>query len=139
MPTNLSPKSTANAKVLPSTGTPGDVSDTLAYGIYNTDAFFSGAADQISYVHGKLGGNILDIELEVANVYKAYEESCLEYSYLLNHTYMTLLASECLTIIYLCLLIIIIKILQGGTGVVVINVFAWVRSQVCRHSPPHGY
>ncbi len=84
MPTNLSPKSTANAKVLPSAGTPGDVSDTLAYGIYNTDAFFSGAADQISYVHGKLGGNILDIELEAANVYKAYEESCLEYSYLLN-------------------------------------------------------
>ena len=33
---------------------------------------------------------------------------------------------------------VIIKILQGGTGVV-INVIAWVRSQVCRHSPPHGY
>ena len=39
----------------------------------------------------------------------------------------------------LLVLIIIIKILQGGTGVVVINVIAWVRSQVCRHSPPHGY
>ncbi len=84
MPTNLSPSSTENAKVLPATGLPGDVSDNLAYGIYTTDSFYSGAADQISYVHGKLGGNILDIELEVGNVYKAYEESCLEYSYLLN-------------------------------------------------------
>ena len=28
--------------------------------------------------------NILDLEIEAANVYKAYEESCLEYSYLLN-------------------------------------------------------
>ena len=84
MPTDLSPISTQNAKVLPATGTPGDVSDNLAYGVYTTDAFYSGAADQVSYVHGKLGGNILDIELEVGNVYKAYEESCLEYSYLLN-------------------------------------------------------
>ena len=84
MPTDLSPLSTANAKVLPATGLPGDVSENLAYGIYTTDAFYSGAADQVSYVHGKLGGNILDIELEVGNVYKAYEESCLEYSYLLN-------------------------------------------------------
>jgi len=84
MPTDLSPASTANAKVLPSLGSPSDVSDRLAYGIYNTDAFYSGAADQVSYVHGKLGGNILDIEIETANVYKAYEEACLEYSYLLN-------------------------------------------------------
>jgi hypothetical protein len=84
MPTDLSPASTTNAKVLPSLGSPGDVSDKLAYGIYNTDAFYSGAADQVSYVHGKLGGNILDIEIETANVYKAYEEACLEYSYLLN-------------------------------------------------------
>ena len=64
MPTNLSPISTANALVLPASGSPGDVSDALAYGIYNTDSFYSGAADQISYVYGKLGGNILDIELE---------------------------------------------------------------------------
>ena len=28
----------------------------------------------------------------------------------------------------------VIKIFQGGTGVV-FNVIAWVRSQVCRHSP----
>ena len=84
MPTDLSPISSVNARVLPATGLPGDVSESLAYGIYTTDAFFSGAADQVSYVHGKLGGNILDIELEVGNVYKAYEESCLEYSYLLN-------------------------------------------------------
>jgi hypothetical protein len=84
MPTDLSPDSTASAKVLPSTGSPSDVLVRLAYGIYNTDAFCSGAADQVSYVHGKLGGNILDIEIETGNVYKAYEEACLEYSYLLN-------------------------------------------------------
>jgi len=84
MTTALNPSSTVNAKVLPSNGAPGDVSAALAYGIYSTDAFFSGAADQVSYVHGKLGGNILDIEIEAGNVYKAYEEACLEYSYLLN-------------------------------------------------------
>jgi len=84
MTTALNPSSTVNAKVLPSIGTPSDVSAGLAYGIYLTDAFFSGAADQVSYVHGKLGGNILDIEIEASNVYKAYEEACLEYSYLLN-------------------------------------------------------
>ena len=84
MPTDLNPKSTTNSKVLPSAGNPSDVSDSLAYGIYSTDAFYSGAADQVSYVYGKLGGNILDIELETTNVYKAYEEACLEYSYLLN-------------------------------------------------------
>lgn len=84
MPTDLNPISTTNSKVLPSAGDPSDVSSSLAYGIYSTDAFYSGAADQVSYVYGKLGGNILDIEIETANVYKAYEEACLEYSYLLN-------------------------------------------------------
>ena len=39
--------------------------------------------------------------------------------------------------IYMCV-IIIIKIFQGGTGVV-FDVIEWVRSQLCRHSPPHGY
>jgi hypothetical protein len=84
MPIDLSPKSTVNAKTLPATGSASDVQATLAYNIYTTSAFNSGAADQVAYVYGKLGGNILDIEIEPANVYKAYEESCLEYSYLLN-------------------------------------------------------
>lgn len=84
MPIDLSPKSTVNAKVLPATGSSSDVQATLAYNIYTTAAFNNGASDQVAYVYGKLGGNILDIEIEPANVYKAYEESCLEYSYLLN-------------------------------------------------------
>ena len=84
MPTDLSPVSTTSALILPSTGTHSDVTDALAFGIYSTAAFISGAVDQVSYVHGKLGGNVLDIELEPANVYKAYEEACLEYSYIVN-------------------------------------------------------
>jgi hypothetical protein len=32
----------------------------------------------------KLGGDVLDIELNTANVYTAYEEAVLEYSYIVN-------------------------------------------------------
>jgi hypothetical protein len=84
MPTNLKPASQLSAVVLPSTGVAADVQATLAYGVYTTDPFNNGAADQVAYVYNKLGGNILDIELTVSNVYNAYEESCLEYSYLVN-------------------------------------------------------
>jgi len=84
MPTNLQPASTTSAVVLPSTGTYSDVSDALAYGIYNTAAFISGAVDQVAYTYVKLGGNILDLEITPKNVYNSYEEACLEYSYLLN-------------------------------------------------------
>jgi len=84
MPTNLQPASTVSAVVLPATGSATDVQATLAYGIYSTTAFNSGAADQVAYVYNKLGGNILDVELTPSNVYNAYEEACLEYSYLLN-------------------------------------------------------
>jgi hypothetical protein len=81
---DLEPKSSTSTVVLPATGTAGDVADTLAYGIYTTDAFLSGASDQVAYVYNKLGGNILNLELTPSNVYNSYEESCLEYSYLLN-------------------------------------------------------
>ena len=84
MPTDLSPSSTTSALVLPATGTHSDVASSLAFGIYSTAPFVSGAVDQVSYVYGKLGGNVLDIELETTNVYKAYEEACLEYSYIVN-------------------------------------------------------
>jgi len=47
-------------------------------------AFLSGAADQVAYTYKKLGGDVLDIELTEGNVYAAYEESVLEYSYLVN-------------------------------------------------------
>tara|TARA_Y100000593_G_scaffold84297_1_gene159554 strand:+ start:3347 stop:4681 length:1335 start_codon:yes stop_codon:yes gene_type:complete len=56
---------------------------SLDSGLYST-TFISGAADQVSYVYKKLGGDVLDIELSVANVYSSYEEAVLEYSYLVN-------------------------------------------------------
>ena len=84
MPTNLQPKSTLSAVVLPETGTHSEVSNLLAYGIYTADTFISGAVDQVAYTYNKLGGNVLDIELTTRNVYNAYEEACLEYSYLIN-------------------------------------------------------
>ena len=84
MPTNLQPASTTNALVLPASGDPDDVSAVLAYNIYATDAFYSGASDQVAYTYNKLGGNVLDLEITPSIVYNAYEESCLEYSYLIN-------------------------------------------------------
>ena len=84
MPTNLQPASTLSAVVLPATGTHSDVLSALAYGIYTTSSFVSGAVDQVAYVYNKLGGNVLDLEITPNNVYNAYEEACLEFSYLIN-------------------------------------------------------
>ena len=84
MPTNLQPASTVSAVVLPATGNTDDVISSLSYGIYNTDAFISGAADQVAYTYNKLGGRVLDLEITTPIVYNAYEEACLEYSYLIN-------------------------------------------------------
>ncbi len=81
----LTPASTLSAIVLPSAGNLVDVASSLPFGIYsNSEAFISGAADQVAYVYKKLGGDILDIELTTGNVYAAYEEAVLEYSYLVN-------------------------------------------------------
>ena len=81
----LTPKSNLSKVILSSTGSTDDVTSALPYGIYtsNTD-FISGAADQVAYTYKKLGGDVLDIELTNANVYAAYEESVLEYSYIIN-------------------------------------------------------
>jgi hypothetical protein len=85
MPVNLQPSSQTSALVLPSTGTHSDVAGVLAYGIYSgSESFISGAVDQVTYVYNKLGGNVLDLEIQPDNVYNAYEEACLEYSYLVN-------------------------------------------------------
>jgi len=81
---NLTPASSTSVSKLSSTGTSGAVADLLAYGIYNTATFLVGAADQVTYTYQKLGGDILDIELKDAQVYNAYEEATLEYSYLVN-------------------------------------------------------
>ena len=82
---NLNPASTSNANIFPVTGAAANVSTTLPFGIYaGSTAFLSGAADQVAYTYKKLGGDVLDIELAEGNVYAAYEEAVLEYSYLVN-------------------------------------------------------
>ena len=81
----LSPESQMSKSILPPTGTVGDVATSLPLGIYDSsNAFLSGAADQVAYTYKKLGGDVLDIELKASNVYANYEEAVLEYSYLVN-------------------------------------------------------
>ena len=85
MPTNLQPISQTSAIILSSTGTAGDVATAVPFGVYNSsDNFLSGAALQVNFVYKRLGGDVVDIELTDANVYAAYEEAVLEYSYILN-------------------------------------------------------
>lgn len=80
----LSPISNSSLVVLPPTGTKGDVTGSLPFGIYTGADFISGAVDQVAYVYRKLGGEVLDIEITANQVYSAYEESVLEYSYIVN-------------------------------------------------------
>jgi len=85
MPTNLSPRSQASAIVLTKTGSVTQVAAAVPFGMYTSSAeFLSGAATQVAYVYKKLGGDVVDIELTPANVYAAYEEAVLEYSYIIN-------------------------------------------------------
>lgn len=85
MPRDLSPKSQTSAIILTSTGSAELVSAAVPFGIYTGSAAFrSGASDQVAYVYKKLGGDVVDIELTPANVYAAYEEAVLEYSYIFN-------------------------------------------------------
>ena len=46
--------------------------------------FLLGSADQVAYTYRKLGGDVLDIELTKEQVFAAYEEAVLEYSYIVN-------------------------------------------------------
>ena len=87
----LTPSSTLSAVVLPITGAASNVNAAVPYKIYSdplaplySEEFMTGAVDQVSYVYKKLGGDILDIEITEGNVDAAYEESVLEYSYLVN-------------------------------------------------------
>jgi hypothetical protein len=83
----LTPVSTTSAIVLPITGTHSNVNSTsnpLPFGIYTSNAFVSGAVDQVAYTFKKLGGDVLDLEITEFQVYSAYEEAVLEYSYIVN-------------------------------------------------------
>ena len=83
----LTPVSTTSAIVLPITGTHSNVNSAtnpLPFGIYTSTSFVSGAVDQVAYTYKKLGGDVLDLEITEHQVYSAYEEAVLEYSYIVN-------------------------------------------------------
>ena len=93
----LTPASTTSKVILTSTGSVASTSNGAGntthypFGLYAdsdsalySETFISGASDQVAYTYKKLGGDVLDIELTVGNVYAAYEESVLEYSYHIN-------------------------------------------------------
>ncbi len=91
---NLSPISQTSKVILPSNGSIQNVQESnLPFGTYlsnkywtnqQIDSFKTGAVEQVAFTYKKLGGDVLDIELVETQVYAAYEEACLEYSYLLN-------------------------------------------------------
>jgi len=90
----LTPASVSSKSILPPTGTLTNVTTgSLPFGVYVNDTYWSndqitlykqGSVEQVAYVYRKLGGDVLDIEIVENQVHAAYEESCLEYSYLLN-------------------------------------------------------
>lgn len=82
----FTPTSQTSAITLPSGSTPAIAeAASFPFSVYTSDQYFlSGASDQVAYVYKKLGGDVLDIELSSSQVFAAYQESVLEYSYLLN-------------------------------------------------------
>jgi len=85
MPTALNPRSQTSAIVLSETGSVTQVATAVPFGMYTGSLeFLTGAATQVAYTYKKLGGDVVDIELTPANVYAAYEEAVLEYSYIVN-------------------------------------------------------
>jgi hypothetical protein len=90
----LTPASTMSKSILSPTGsTVAVTTSSLPFGVYVNDLYWSadqinlfkqGAAEQVAFVYKRLGGDVLDIELVDSQVYAAYEEACLEYSYHLN-------------------------------------------------------
>ena len=110
----LTPTSSISAVRLPATGTHTDVTlANLPFGVYAIDGalfdanFVSGAVDQVAHTYRKLGGDVLDIEIKEQNVYAAYEESVLEYSYIINtHQAKNILSN----------------VLGGSTGSLLLNI-----------------
>ncbi len=89
----LTPSSETSAVTLPATGTlsKAQTASNYPFGIYGDSTaelydanFVSGAVEQVSYTYRKLGGDVLDIEVTEQNVFAAYEEAVLEYSYIIN-------------------------------------------------------
>tara|TARA_R110002012_G_scaffold119479_1_gene268562 strand:+ start:365 stop:1660 length:1296 start_codon:yes stop_codon:yes gene_type:complete len=87
----LTPAASASAIALPETGSlvNAAVSTNYPYGMYvagdlSDTNFVTGATEQVNYTFRKLGGDVLDIELTEKNIFAAYEEAVLEYSYIVN-------------------------------------------------------
>lgn len=89
----LTPSSQTSTVVLASTGTFSVASEATnyPYGLYvdsssdlHDASFVTGAVEQVTFTFRKLGGDVLDIELHEKNIYASYEESVLEYSYIVN-------------------------------------------------------
>tara|TARA_R100001126_G_C4888048_1_gene183761 strand:+ start:1392 stop:2636 length:1245 start_codon:yes stop_codon:yes gene_type:complete len=82
----LTPVSQMSKVILPTGSNPAAANNAeFPFSVYTDNQFFlSGAADQVAYTFHKLGGDVLDIELTKEQVFSAYQESVLEYSYLLN-------------------------------------------------------
>jgi hypothetical protein len=87
----LTPSQQASTVILSKEGTLSQATGSYAFAVYSYhnsplyDAnFISGALSQVAYTFKKLGGDVLDVELTEENVYTAYEESVLEYSYIVN-------------------------------------------------------
>ena len=87
----LTPAASASAVALPETGSLSNAgtSTNYPYGMYvagdlSDVNFVTGAAEQVNYTFRKLGGDVLDIELTEKNIFAAYEEAVLEYSYIVN-------------------------------------------------------
>jgi len=82
----LTPVSQTSKNILPATGSTANVISTaVPFGVYlGSSNFLSGAAAQVAYTYKKLGGDLLEIEMTEQQVYTAFEESVLEYSYIVN-------------------------------------------------------
>ena len=91
---NFSPVSQMSKVILPATGNTENVSqESLPFGVYVSPdywdseqiaAYKTGSVEQVAFTYKKLGGDVLDIELVETQVHAAYEEACLEYSYVIN-------------------------------------------------------
>ena len=98
----LTPSSQTSKVILPTGSSASDVRDNteLPFQIYShtssyiagalvdnamfSQYFCTGAANQVAYTFKKLGGDVLDLEVTTGSVFSAYEESVLEYSYIVN-------------------------------------------------------
>jgi hypothetical protein len=62
-----------------------DVASPTPFGIYDSDPPFQVEADgMVKLVNGKLGGNVLQVEITNRDVYACFEQAVLEYSGMIN-------------------------------------------------------